>query len=104
MTQEFTTKTIGKTEPIRSIELEIDEKHNRKTLNELTMEEKGRLYQKLAEFSGFGASLPISSFGASLTVSALEEAEKVSEEGMTFLGSITGKNTLQLERIRNVKF
>ena len=30
-------------------ELGIDEKHNRKTLNELTMEEKGRLYQKLVE-------------------------------------------------------
>lgn len=30
-------------------ELEIDEKHDRKTLNELTMEEKGRLYQKLLE-------------------------------------------------------
>ncbi|AMD17773.1 single-stranded DNA-binding protein [Methanobrevibacter sp. YE315] len=30
-------------------ELEIDEKHNRKTLNELTMEEKARLYQRLVE-------------------------------------------------------
>ena len=30
-------------------ELGIDEKHNRKTLNELTMEEKGKLYQKLNE-------------------------------------------------------
>ena len=45
----------------------------------------GRLYQKLAEFSGFGASLPISSFGASLTVSALEEAEKVG-----YIGILTG--------------
>ena len=32
-------------------ELGIDEKHNRKTLNELTMEEKGRLYQKLVEMT-----------------------------------------------------
>ncbi|WP_296857377.1 single-stranded-DNA-specific exonuclease RecJ [uncultured Methanobrevibacter sp.] len=30
-------------------ELGIDEKHNRKTLNELTMEEKTKLYQKLVE-------------------------------------------------------
>ena len=30
-------------------ELGIDEKHNRKTLNELTMEEKSRLFQKLVE-------------------------------------------------------
>ena len=30
-------------------ELEIDEKHNRKKLNELTMEEKGRLYNRLVE-------------------------------------------------------
>lgn len=30
-------------------ELGIDEKHNRKTLNELSMEEKGKLYQKLNE-------------------------------------------------------
>ncbi len=30
-------------------ELGIDEKHNRKTLNELTMEEKGRLFQRLVE-------------------------------------------------------
>ena len=30
-------------------ELGIDEKHNRKTLNELTMEEKGKLFQKLVE-------------------------------------------------------
>ena len=30
-------------------EIGIDEKHNRKTLNELTMEEKGKLYQKLVE-------------------------------------------------------
>ena len=29
-------------------ELGIDEKHNRKTLNELTMEEKGKLYQRLS--------------------------------------------------------
>ena len=29
-------------------ELEIDEKHHRKTLNELTMEEKGKLYQRLS--------------------------------------------------------
>lgn len=45
----------------------------------------GRLYQKLAKFCGFGASLPISSFGASLTVSALEEAEKVG-----YIGILTG--------------
>jgi RecJ-like exonuclease len=30
-------------------ELEIDEKHNRKTLNQLTMAEKGRLYKRLNE-------------------------------------------------------
>lgn len=30
-------------------ELGIDEKHNRKTLNELTMEEKGKLFQRLVE-------------------------------------------------------
>ncbi|WP_298521807.1 single-stranded-DNA-specific exonuclease RecJ [uncultured Methanobrevibacter sp.] len=30
-------------------ELGIDEKHNRKTLNELTMEEKGKVFQKLVE-------------------------------------------------------
>ncbi len=30
-------------------ELGIDEKHNRKTLNELTMEEKGKLFQKMVE-------------------------------------------------------
>jgi Single-stranded DNA-specific exonuclease len=30
-------------------ELGIDEKHNRKTLNELTMEEKGKVYQCLVE-------------------------------------------------------
>lgn len=30
-------------------ELGIDEKHNRKTLNQLTMEEKGKLYQRLVE-------------------------------------------------------
>ena len=29
-------------------ELGIDEKNNRKTLNELTMEDKGKLYQKLS--------------------------------------------------------
>lgn len=45
----------------------------------------GRLYQKLVEFSGFGAGLPISSFGASLTVSALEEANKVG-----YVGILTG--------------
>ena len=45
----------------------------------------GKLYQKLVEFSGFGAGLPISSFGASLTLSALEEAEKVG-----YIGILTG--------------
>ena len=33
----------------------------------------------------------------------MKEGKKVSEEGMTFLGSITGKNTLQIERLKNVK-
>lgn len=37
----------------------------------------GSLYQKLIEFSGFGARLPISSFGASLTIGAVEEAREV---------------------------
>lgn len=32
------------------------------------------IYQKLVKFSGFGASLPISSFGASITQSAIEQA------------------------------
>lgn len=45
----------------------------------------GRLYQKLVDFSGFGAGLPISSFGASLTLSALEEAQKVG-----YIGILTG--------------
>ena len=45
----------------------------------------GRIYQKLVEIGGFGASLPISSFGASLTLSALEEAEKVG-----YIGILTG--------------
>lgn len=39
-----TTETMAVLE-----ELGIDEKHNRKKLNELTMEEKGKLYQKLVE-------------------------------------------------------
>ena len=39
-----TTETMAVLE-----ELGIDEKNNRKTLNQLTMEEKGRLYQKLNE-------------------------------------------------------
>ena len=39
-----TTETMALLE-----ELGIDEKHNRKTLNQLTMEEKGKLYQKLVE-------------------------------------------------------
>ena len=45
----------------------------------------GRLYQKLVEFSGFGAGLPISSFGASLTLAAIEEAENVG-----YIGILTG--------------
>ena len=39
-----TTETMALLE-----ELDIDEKHNRKTLNELTNEEKGRLFRKLVE-------------------------------------------------------
>ena len=39
-----TTETMALLE-----ELGIDEKHNRKTLNELTMEDKAKLYQKLVE-------------------------------------------------------
>lgn len=45
----------------------------------------GRLYQKLVEISGFGASLPISSFGASLTLAAVEEANEVG-----YIGILTG--------------
>ena len=32
-----------------------------------------------------------------------EEGKSVSEQGMTFLGMLTGKNTLQYEKLRNVK-
>ena len=45
----------------------------------------GNLYQKLVDFSGFGAGLPISNFGASLTLSALEEAKEVG-----YIGILTG--------------
>ena len=45
----------------------------------------GRLYQKLVEFCGFGAGLPISSFGASLTLSAIEEANEIG-----YIGILTG--------------
>lgn len=45
----------------------------------------GELYQKLVDFSGFGAGLPISNFGASLTLSALEEAKEVG-----YIGILTG--------------
>lgn len=40
------------------------------------------LYQKLVDFSGFGAGLPISSFGASLTKSALEKANEIGYLGI----------------------
>ncbi len=43
------------------------------------------LYQKLVEFSGFGASLPISSFGASLTLSSINTAKEVG-----YIGILTG--------------
>ena len=33
----------------------------------------------------------------------IKESDYISSEGISFLGGITGKNTLQLERIRNVK-
>lgn len=42
----------------------------------------GRLYQKLVEFCGFGAGLPISSFGASLTLSAVENAKEIGYFGI----------------------
>ena len=41
-----------------------------------------RLYQKLVEFSGFGAALPISSFGASLTQAAIEKANEIGYIGI----------------------
>ena len=34
----------------------------------------------------------------------VKESSAISSEGITFLGSFTGKNTLQLEKMRNVKF
>ena len=40
------------------------------------------LYQKLVQFSGFGAGLPISSFGASLTQSAIDKANEVGYLGI----------------------
>jgi stage V sporulation protein AE len=43
------------------------------------------LYDKLIEFSGAGASLPISSFGHSILHAALEKAEEVG-----YLGILTG--------------
>ena len=33
----------------------------------------------------------------------LNDKEKISEEGITFWGGITGKNNLQIEKLRNVK-
>lgn len=33
----------------------------------------------------------------------IEDQEQIKSEGLTFLGAITGKNTLQFERLRNVK-
>lgn len=42
----------------------------------------GGIYQKLVEFCGFGAGLPISSFGASLTLSAVEKAEEIGYFGI----------------------
>lgn len=45
----------------------------------------GNIYDKLIDFSGAGASLPISSFGHSLVHSALEKAEEVG-----YLGIATG--------------
>ena len=41
-----------------------------------------RLYQKLVEFSGFGAGLPISSFGASLTQAAIDKANEIGYIGI----------------------
>lgn len=48
----------------------------------------GNIYDKLIDFSGAGASLPISSFGHSLVHSALEKAEEVG-----YLGIATGMFT-----------
>lgn len=45
----------------------------------------GNLYDKLIEFSGSGASLPISSFGHSIVHSALEKANELG-----FLGIFVG--------------
>ena len=42
----------------------------------------GGIYQKLVEFCGFGAGLPISSFGASLTLSAVEKAKEIGYFGI----------------------
>ena len=41
-----------------------------------------RLYQRLVEFSGFGAGLPISSFGASLTQAAIDKANDIGYLGI----------------------
>jgi len=40
------------------------------------------IYQKIIDFSGFGAGLPISSFGASLTLSSIEKAKEVGYLGI----------------------
>lgn len=45
----------------------------------------GDVYKKVVDFSGFGASLPISSFGYSLTTAAVEKAEEIG-----YLGILTG--------------
>ncbi len=45
----------------------------------------GNIYDRLIQFSGAGASLPISSFGHSLTHAAVEEAMEVG-----YIGILTG--------------
>ena len=84
-------------------ELGIDEKHNRKTLNELTMEEKGKLYQKLLEmihsFLRDG-----SEFSTAMNACGRNNEEKIAMEvlkGDRFL-SLDELETVSLDHRRNL--